>query len=149
MTFDELAEKLNEHPSKAFGRGATEEEINAASALLGVPFKGDYRRFLRRFGWGGVGHWEVFGLGSDVPSHLNLSVLTQSERTEMHPRIPHHLLPFRNDGGGNHYCLDTRVPGEPPVVFWDHEAGEKQKPYRVADNFLSWLVAKFEAVDRS
>lgn len=140
MTFDELAEKLDKGPSKTFGRGATEEEINTASARLGVPLEGQYRRFLRRFGWGGISHWDLFGLGSDVPSYLNLSRMTESERTEMHPRIPHHLLPVMNDGAGNHYCLDTRVSGEPPVVFWDHEAGEAQTPDRVADDFLSWLV---------
>ncbi len=108
---------------------------------------GGYRQFLRRFGWGGVEDIELFGLGADVPSFLHLVVMTESERSEMSPALPTHLIPVMNDGGGNLYCLDSRGAAEPPVVFWDHTAGEDQQPQQVAADFVAWLseeLGRFE-----
>ncbi len=144
MTFDELARRLESSSSKTLGRGASEHEIHAASARLGVNLAGGYRRFLQRFGWGGVGALELFGLGSDVPPYLDLVAMAESERTEMRPALPAHLIPFMNDGGGNLYCLDLRRTGEPPVVFWDHTASEGQEPQSVAPDFISWLAERLE-----
>jgi hypothetical protein len=144
MTFDALAEMLESNPSKSFGRGASETEINTASAQLGVDLAGGYRLFLRRFGWGGVGSIELFGLGADVPPYLNLTAMTTSERKDMSPALPVHLIPLMNDGGGNLYCLDSRVGGEPPVVFWDHTAGEQQEAAQVAADFIAWLAERVE-----
>ena len=145
MTFDELAELMERHSSKSFGRGVSEAEINTASARLGTKLAGGYRLFLRRFGWGGVGSLELFGLGADVPPYLSLTSMTRSEREEMSPGLPVHLIPLMNDGGGNLYCLDSRGAGEPPIVFWDHTAGEQQEPAQVASDFVMWLA---ERVDR-
>ncbi|MFL5348077.1 MAG: SMI1/KNR4 family protein [Hyalangium sp.] len=144
MTFDELAQRLELSSSKNFGRGATEHDLHAASARLGVNLAGGYRRFLQRFGWGGVGSFELFGLGSDAPPYLNLVAVTESERTEMHPALPAHLIPLMNDGGGNLYCLDSRSAGEPVVVFWDHTASAEQAPEPVAPDFVSWLAERVE-----
>ncbi|WP_257457244.1 SMI1/KNR4 family protein [Archangium lipolyticum] len=142
MTFDELAEMLERNPSKSLGQGACETEIHAANVQLGVTLAGGYRLFLRRFGWGGVGSIELFGLGGDVPPYLNLTEMTRSERADMSPSLSAHLIPLMNDGGGNLYCLDSRVEGEPPVVFWDHAAGAQQEPVQVASNFIEWLAAR-------
>jgi len=144
MTFHELAELLEKNPSKSFGRGVAEAEINTASARLGVSLTGSYRLFLQRFGWGGVGSLELFGLGADVPPYLSLTAMTRSEREEMSPALPKHLIPLMNDGGGNLYCLDSRTAGEPPIVFWDHTAGEQQEPAQVASDFVTWLAERVE-----
>lgn len=146
MTFDELAERLERFTVKRFGQGAEEAEVNEAFARLGVNVRGGYRRFLRRFGWGGVEDIELFGLGPDVPSFLHLVSITESERSEMSPALPAHLVPVMNDGGGNFYCLDARVPDEPPMVFWDHTAGEDQQPEQVAPDFVSWLSDELSRV---
>ncbi|WP_224241938.1 SMI1/KNR4 family protein [Hyalangium gracile] len=147
MTFDELARKLESSASRTFGHGVSEDDIRAASARLGVSLTGGYLRFLRRFGWGGVGSFELFGLGADVPPYLHLVTVTESERTEVRPRLPSHLIPLMNDGGGNLYCLDVRSAGEPAVVFWDHEASEEQSPEPVASDFISWLANRLEQPD--
>jgi hypothetical protein len=144
MTFDELTQLLEKKPSKNFGQGASEAEINAVSARLGVNLVGGYRLFLRRFGWGGVGSIELYGLGADVPPYLDLGAVTRSEREEMRPALPVHLIPLMNDGGGNLYCFDSRVAGEPPIVFWDHTAGQQQVPGQVASDFVSWLAERVE-----
>ena len=88
MNFDELAKRLERHPSRVLGHGVAEAEIDAAGTHLGLPLTGGYRRFLLRFGWGGVGAFELFGLGVDVPPYLNLVELTRSEREEVRPALP-------------------------------------------------------------
>jgi hypothetical protein len=109
---------------------------------LDVELPASYKEFLRQFGWGGVGSIELFGLGMDVPDHLHLIKMAKSEREECEPNIPPHLIPLRNDGFGNHDCLDTRelYEGECPVVFWNHELDVDQIPERIADDFVSWLI---------
>ncbi|WP_052420030.1 SMI1/KNR4 family protein [Hyalangium minutum] len=147
MTFDELARRLELSPAKTLGSGASEPTIVAASARLSVSLNGGYRCFLQRFGWGGVGSFELYGLGSDVPPYLDLVSVTESERTEMHPALPPYLIPLMNDGGGNLYCLDSRREGEPPVVFWNHSDSASQEPERVAADFLSWMAEQVERPD--
>ncbi|WNG54214.1 SMI1/KNR4 family protein [Archangium gephyra] len=144
MTFNELSELLESNPTKSFGQGVSDEEIDTASAELQVELTGGYRLFLKRFGWGGVGSIEIFGLGVDVPPYLSLTAMTRSEREEMNPALPSHLIPLMNDGGGNLYCLDSRVSGDPSVVFWDHTAGEHQDLTRVASDFTTWLAERLE-----
>jgi len=142
MTFDELTRTLESFETKSFGRGARDEEIDAASLQLGLALRGGYRNFLRHFGWGGVGSIELFGLGADVPAWLDLVAVTESERSDMQPALPRTLVPLLNDGGGNLYCLDASAPGEPPVVYWEHTRGEQQVPEPVAPDFISWLTER-------
>ena len=142
MTFDALIPTLESFEAKSFGRGVSEEEIDAASLRLGLGLRGGYRHFLRHFGWGGVRSIELFGLGPDVPAWLDLVAVTESERSEMQPALPRMLVPLLNNGGGNLYCLDASAPGEPPVVYWDHARGERQVPEPVAPDFVSWLTTR-------
>lgn len=141
MDFATLKPRLEEHPTKDLGDGATVAQIQAAELELGVVLKGSYRAFLQSFGWGGVEDIEIFGLGPDVPRHLNLVEVTKSERNEAQPPLPPHLIPVMNDGAGNLYCLDAgeAYREEYPVVFWDHEAGSDQEAEQVAGDFAEWL----------
>lgn len=144
-SYEDTAARLLSFKTREFGRGASEEAIARAEKTLGVSIRGGYRRFLRQFGWGGVEHLELYGLGRDVPPHLNLVRVTLSERNEAEPRLPHHLVPVMNDGSGNLHCLDTRNQNEPSIVFWDHEAMEDQKPEFEATDFSSWLAEQLGA----
>lgn len=146
MTYEDAAERLASFPERDVGRGATADEVSEAERLLGATLPSSYRTFLVDFGWGGVGDWEVFGLGEDVPPYLDLVRVTLSERTEMVPPLPERLVPFHNDGGGNLYCLNTgRSAGtECPVVFWDHEGEVGQEPPVLAESFASWLSDRLD-----
>ena len=143
-TFVELADRLLRFEGCDLGDGVDETEITEAERVLGVRIDGGYRQFLKRFGWGGVGHVELYGLGSNVPAHLNVVDITLSEREEMGPKLRPNLVPVMNDGGGNLYCIDTNAEGEPSVVFWDHTAGTDQEPDLDADDFASWLDEQLE-----
>lgn len=142
MSYKELREKILTFPDKEYGKGATIEEIKYAETSLRTIFSKSYRQFLQEFGWARFAHQELYGLGPDVPSYLELIRHTNAERNEMRPSLLPHLVPLMNDGSGNHYCLDTRMMCnlECPVVLWDHELGEDQHPEFVCETFDIWLI---------
>jgi len=59
---------------------------------------------------------------------------------------PEFLVAFFYDGMGNHYCFDTRFPGddrEYPIVFWDHEIGPEEQIRELKKTdacFTNWLL---------
>jgi hypothetical protein len=59
MTFEELKDRLAQSGALEVGRGATNAAIEAAERALGVAIRGDYRRFIEEYGWGGVGYIEL------------------------------------------------------------------------------------------
>ncbi len=131
-------------PTKETGLGASEHEIAEAEKSLGVRFPPSYKAFLSRFGWLRVGYDALYGVGPSVPPTYELVRSTFRERNTLEPNIPVNLVPFLNDGAGNHYCLDTaNLRGdECPVVFWDHEHidGSDQIPELVSPSFDQWLI---------
>jgi hypothetical protein len=133
---------LDANPGAITGRGATEEEIVIAEQRLEVTFPPRFRSYLCECGYLEFGSAEFYGLGAGVPNHLDLVRNTIAERTEYHPQIPGHLVPFMPNGCGDHYCIDLSTRSDdPPVVFWDHELiNTKQKPQRLAETFSSWLL---------
>ena len=145
VSYSELATRLLGFENRELGSGVSDDEIAAAEQVLGVCIEGGYRQFLKQFGWGGVEHLELYGLGG--PPYLDLVRVTQSERSEMEPALRAHLLPVMNDGGGNLFCLDTRVGTEPPIVFWDHLGGVDQVPGVEATNFSSWLWTQLDELE--
>lgn len=123
------------------GPGATADEIASCERELGVRFVGSFADYLQAYGWLNVGTEEIYGLGAKAQLWCRLKEMTLSERTEMNPPLPSHLVTFYNDGFGNQYCLDSRavVDGEQRIVFWNHEAGPDQTPEPVANSFADWL----------
>jgi cell wall assembly regulator SMI1 len=144
MTFTEIAKRIRACESADIGRGASRQEISDAARILGVEFPQDYSEFLEQLGWGGIGDLELYGLGSDVPIHLSLVTITESERSEMQPPLPPALIPLANDGAGNLFCLDVshNWRSASPVVLWNHDEGPDQLPEFVADGFSTWLNAE-------
>ncbi|HET6385391.1 MAG TPA: SMI1/KNR4 family protein [Armatimonadota bacterium] len=123
------------------GAGVAPSVIDGAARVLGVALPQDYVEFLRVYGWASLGCNEIYGLGDDVPRHLDVVRLTLSERLEAQPAMPRHLVALMNDGFGNHDCLDTSQlrDGRCPVVFWDHDKGPNQQPEPIAADFNTWL----------
>ncbi len=142
MNAKELTKAISSFHDKEHGKGATRAEVAKAQEVLSVSFPHSYRSYLEHIGWGRFSHIELYGLGQDVPHHLDLIRNTIAERTEMKPLLPNHLIPVLNDGAGNHYCLDTSAfsGAECPVVFWDHEQTDEQDPEIVSPAFADWLM---------
>lgn len=109
MTYEQLRERLMSDPNVEHGAGATAEVVDHAQEVLGVPFSESYRRFLMDFGWAEIGHFEVYGLGADVPEYLDVVKQTLWERIEAGYHLPRHLVPIMNNGGGDHYLLPRHI----------------------------------------
>jgi cell wall assembly regulator SMI1 len=139
-TWDQILQLLSQH-DVTHGKGATDEDISAAEAVLGVRFTEELRQYLGRIGW--IDHdMGFYGLGKDVPSKaLDLIANTRCEREEAGPPMQHHLIPILNNGGGDHWCVDTRSG---VVVEWRHDddEGEDQTPEVIDASFASWLHAR-------
>jgi SMI1-KNR4 cell-wall len=142
MSIVEMEERVSAFGDKECGQGAEPSEIANGERILGVTFSQSYRHFLSHVGWARFAHEQLYGLGTDVPTHLDLVRITLAERSEFEPLTPQHLIPIMSDGMGNHYCLDTSEMKnqECPVVFWDHEQSSEQVPEKTADTFDTWLV---------
>lgn len=149
MEYQDLATRLRSIKDAELGSGAAQQDIEAAESELAVRLSGSYRRFLEEFGWGSIGHLEIFGLGEDVPAFLHMVRIAESERAEMIPHLPRYLVPVLNDGAGNLYCVDTERchEDECPVVFWNHEGGIDQEPELVAPSFSIWLAGELDNLD--
>lgn len=118
------------------GAGATDAELAAAEKALGIEISGEYRDFLRQVGWASIAHHDVNGLGGDVDPAFDLVETTLGER-QMDEPLPEHLLPLRNDGGGNLDCLD--LSQDPACVVWRNHERPDATPRRIADSFSKWL----------
>ena len=121
---ESLLDRVLTIPGIERGVGATSREIEEAEQQLGLKIPLDYRVVLRRAGWLAIGPQEIWGLGPGVPKHLHLVRSTQLWRTNQWLGLPGHLLPIKEDGGGNLFCLDCSHADrhECPVIFWDHDA---------------------------
>ena len=137
----------NFQADKSFGSGASEEAIHSVEAKLGVKIAGSYRLFLSRYGWADIGSNEIYGLGDDVPLHLELVSNTFWERNEAFRRLPAHMVPVYNDGLGNLYVLNTDqvINDENPLCFWDHESLPDQPAEYIAASFAAWFCNELMA----
>lgn len=121
------------------GEGATEEQILRAERTLSLKFPESYRRFIRTYGWASFGSYEVFGLGKDIPKHLDLLTITLWERNESGNPLPLWLLPIYNDGGGNLVCIDCREgQSQGTVIAWYHDE-LSEGPDQIGRSFDDWL----------
>jgi cell wall assembly regulator SMI1 len=137
-TWDEITELLARR-RVAHGHGAKDDEIANAESALGVRFPDELREYLHRIGWidHGMGY---YGVGNDVPGKaLDLVENTRCEREDAEPSMQHHLVPILNNGGGDHWCVDTRS-GE--VVRWNHELDEDQTPEFVDASLAAWMLER-------
>jgi hypothetical protein len=123
-------------------RGASEEEIASAERELGAALPGDYREFVRRWGWAELGYNDVLGLGPDADTGTSAvyNTTTMCDPEEEDGSWPSAHIVIYNVGNGDVCYLRTPQPyrGRVPVVRWDHELGEHTV---CALSFEEWLHA--------
>jgi hypothetical protein len=138
-----------------FAGGASEPEIAAAEAALGVTFPESFRWFLREFGGGEV-FVEIFGVGSR-PSKTVVGETQRLRRGGIH-RLPRNLVVF---GAGHqwvefnrwvprHVCFDLsrRKDQEFTVTECAPGARWRERITRTGQTFLEWLSEQLDALDR-
>lgn len=127
------------------GNGASEEWIQRAEESLGVNLPPTYKWFLREFGFGDIGHEEIYGIleeefetavGGDVVYNFLV-------RRKSGTAAQNQLVLCDNDGDEIFYFkLDSPgEDGEFPVFRIDHMEGSDE-PY--ADDFLEFLKKRIE-----
>ena len=122
-------------------RPATPDELAAAEQALGSRFPDSYRWFQLEFGDIAQGPVDIYSVRTAEAAERNIVGINLEERHDAYPRLPARLIAFSDSGGGDLLCFDssTRQDGECPVVWWDHEGDEEQRPEPAASSFLDWL----------
>lgn len=121
-----------------------EERIAAAEKKLNVCFPEDYRRFLKKYGAGSFGGFEIYGI---VPKEEKRSIpngiwLTEDLREK--DKMPEHYAAIGFDGFGNYYCIETKKKRneEAPIVIFVCDPNEElfDESEVVADSFSEFLL---------
>jgi hypothetical protein len=151
-TMNDICECIQKHHNVAKAHaGATLSEIQGAEQRMNVVLPESYRTFVRSVGWLNIDEEYILGLGSDA-KHQDANVALVHDELVRNgvPRMPAHLVPVWEDGGGNCVCIDTTraSKGDAPVVYWDHEhpQQQQQRTRLVALTFTRWLRSKL--IDR-
>lgn len=142
MNWEKLSKEIEAFDENDLGKGVSDEAIDAASRVLGLPFPPSYREFLRRYGSGGLESEEFFGLGG--ASHLDVIQRAAKLRAK---GLPPHFIPVRGDGFGNYDCLDLRRgAADAPVVEWLHDGGTTQTSRLLGANYCEWFFSILELI---
>lgn len=88
-----------------------------------VRLPNDYKKLIHLTNGFSLMGSEVLGL--DPKQNVNsLENVYQFEHYKVGNPQPEYLIPFCNDGRGNHYCFDTKKinsEGNSEIVFWQHD----------------------------
>lgn len=135
---------------KYLGPPQTEERIVEAERLLGHPFPTMYRMFLKKYGSGGTGSFEVMGLcmGDLIEAgHPNVVGCTLEDRSRYD--MPPDVICISPIGDGDFYALDLAhcdLYGEPQVIVWPIDGTPDREDVEVeASDFGEFLLNHFEA----
>lgn len=84
----------------------------------------------------------VYGIKESKGSY-SLEECYLFEHYEVENEMPLYLVPFSPDGGGNHYCFDTKLVDATscPIVFWQHDFSysEESPPEIVNTSLTAWI----------
>ena len=83
----------------------------------------------------------VHGVGNSLG--YSLERLYTREHNEVANPLFNYLVPFSPDGGGNHYCFDTRTLNNDScnIIFWQHDYlySEDDQPEVTNTSFAEWV----------
>ncbi len=133
--------------SDSCGKGASKVQILDCEKTLKIELPLVVNQYLSTIGFlaGKKYAMETFGLGDDVPEHLNLTKQTLWERNEAFPSMPIYLLPFENDGSGCSFCvvLSDDVLDDPIMLLWDIDLAEAVE-FEDDMTFTKWIEVKMQ-----
>ena len=139
-------------PKQARVIGTTEDAVFRAEREVGRALPGPFRSWLLLHNGMGLDGVAVFPVLDDRDPRktwdsivrqyeLWKSYCTDALAQDEHPQT---LLPFASFGTGDYYCFDySRVgpEGEPVVVHWSHETGDRS----LRGNSFPEFVVKLES----
>ena len=118
--YSQAVELMNKRPEVGadFVGPRTEALVEAAERALGFKLSATYRRFVREFGAGNFGAFEVYGVideNFDVSSVPDGIWLTLRKRATL--GLPNNFLIVGADGMGGYYCLNNDENSEDGEVI--------------------------------
>lgn len=91
----------------------SDDDIDAAERLLGIPFPAGYREFLKSGSDVASACFDAPVIFPEAPPYLNLITIATEAWDVM--GVPRELLPFIEDNG-DYFC----VTPDGGVVYWSH-----------------------------
>jgi cell wall assembly regulator SMI1 len=118
------------------------KKIEAFELNFGVLLPLDFKSFLGVFNGLKLFGSTILGIENDALEY-GLWRCTEFEQNVDENPIPNYLIPFAPDGGGNHYCFDTRFNDDIscPIIFWqyDYNYSDEDPPEVVNESFAFWV----------
>lgn len=146
----ELIDNDNHADKVHISGNKNEELIKAAENILGLKFPPMYRLFLKKYGCGGLGYVEVYGLTKESSPDFEKPGIPDGIWLTLEERktggLPNHFIIISDTGDGYWYCLDSscsNLNSEYPVIIWGLDIPEKNKE-KVADDFGEFLLQQIE-----
>ena len=140
ITFNELSQFTTDILS--MGKPIIDDRLEVWEERIGYSFPFDFKFFLKRSNGFSLVGTEVFGIDNEYKAS-SLDAIYDFEHIEVLAKMPHHFLPFSNDGRGNHYCLDlSRLTDQGcPVVFWqwNYDYTSLDEVETCNESFTSWV----------
>lgn len=132
--------------SRLLGRGVTTRDIQTAEAELNIKFPSEYAEFLLRYGYGGVGGFEIFGLpAADRAEDFPFPHVVELNREMRAEGLRDCILAFKIAGSGEAYGLDLSDADNPRVVvFWPGDVSESTELEVVSESFGEYLLSEIE-----
>lgn len=102
----------------------------------------EYKIFLKNYNGIDLDGTQIFGI-KEKGNLYSLEECYLSEHYEVENEMPLYLVPFSPDGGGNHYCFDTRLIDETScqIIFWQHDFSysDESPPEIVNASLAVWI----------
>lgn len=132
-----------------FCGGRSKKLIFEAEKILGNKFPESYRRFLEKYGAGGVFGLEIYGIPADdlnVKGVPNTVWLTRIARKEI--GLKDNLIIVADAGLGDYYVLNCNPEKSGEVLLWNTRNQQEIKDPNSGANFEEFLNIKLnEAID--
>ena len=116
------------------------KKIQEFEKKVGLRLPNDYKEFIQNYDGVDLAGTAVYGIST---SSQSLEDMYLFEHNEVGNPMPHYLIPFSPDGGGNHYCFDTRFCNELScnIVFWQHDYKyDELDPSEIVNHsFTDWV----------
>ena len=126
----------------SLNKPVAEKEIISFEKKFDLILPSDFKMLLRKYNGIDLAGTNIYGIQKGKISY-SLEECYQFEHYEVENRMPLYLVPFSPDGGGNHYCFDTRVINENscPIVFWQHDFSysSERPPEIVNASLADWV----------
>ncbi|MBW8308620.1 MAG: SMI1/KNR4 family protein [Candidatus Paracaedibacteraceae bacterium] len=132
-----------------FSGGKSGELISTAEKVLGNKFPESYRRFLEKYGSGGVFGVEIYGIPNDdlnAKGIPNTVWLTRIARKEI--GLKDNLVIVGDAGLGDYYVLNCNQEKSGELLLWNSRSQQSVKDTASGANFEEFLNIKLnEAIE--